>query len=136
MLAAMDVSELMAAPVVKTSARETLCGAAARMRDHGIGALAVVDEDDELVGIVTERDLLRAMADGRPPRTTPVEWYLSPVPVTIAPDADCAAAARLMVQHEIRHVPVTRRGRPVGMLSARDLLLVEAWRREVAAAAT
>jgi CBS domain-containing protein len=134
MLAAMDVSELMTAPVVRATARDTLCGAAARMRDHGIGALAVVDEDGELIGVVTERDLLRAMADGRPPRTTPVEWYTSRAPVTIEPDADSSTAARLMVQHEIRHLPVTRDGRPVGMLSARDLLLVEAWRREVAAA--
>jgi CBS domain-containing protein len=134
MLAAMDVSELMTAPVVKTTARDSLCGAAARMRDHGIGALAVVDDAGVLAGIVTERDMLRATADGRPPRTTPVEWYMSRVPVTIEPDTDCAAAARLMVQHEVRHLPVTRDGRPVGMLSARDLLLVEAWRREVAAA--
>jgi CBS domain-containing protein len=59
---------------------------------------------------------------------------MSRVPVTIEPDTDCAAAARLMVQHEVRHLPVTLNGRPVGMLSARDLLLVEAWRREVAAA--
>jgi CBS domain-containing protein len=129
----MIVSELMRTPVVTTRARETLCGAAARMRDHGIGALAIVDGADRLLGIVTERDLLRAMADGRPPRTTPVEWYASLAPVTVEPDADCATAARLMVRHEIRHVPVTRGGRVVGMLSARDLLLVEAWRREAAA---
>lgn len=129
----MEVSELMRTPVVTTTGQTTLCAAASRMRDHGIGALAVIDDGGDLIGVVTERDLLRAMADGRAPRLTPVEWYASRLPVTIGPDADCSAAARLMVRHEIRHLPVTRAGRPVGMLSARDLLLVEAWRRELAA---
>ena len=130
----MEVSEMMRSPVITTTGHTTLCAAAARMRDHGIGALAVVDSDGDLVGVLTERDLLRAMADGRVPRLTPVEWYTSRLPVTIGPEADCSAAARLMVRHEIRHLPVTRDARPVGMLAARDLLLVEAWSREVAAA--
>jgi CBS domain-containing protein len=130
----MDVSELMRTPVVTTTGEATLCAAATRMRDHGIGALAVVDRDGDLVGVLTERDLLRAMADGRAPRVTPVEWYATRLPVTIGPNADCSAAARLMVRHEIRHLPVAVAGRPVGMLAARDLLLVEAWRREAAAA--
>jgi CBS domain-containing protein len=129
-----EVSELMRTPVVTTTGHTTLCAAAARMRDHGIGALAVVDDDGALAGIITERDLVRAVADGRTPRVTPVEWYASPLPATIGPDADCSAAARIMVRHQVRHLPVTRAGRPVGMLAARDLLLVEAWSREVAAA--
>jgi CBS domain-containing protein len=130
----MDVSELMERHVVRTTAGETLCGAATLMRDHEIGALVVVDEDDQLVGIVTERDLLRAAADGRGPRETRVGRYMSRVPATIEPDTECAAAARLMAQLGVRHLPVTHDHRPVGMLAARDLLLVEAWRREAEAA--
>lgn len=129
----MDVSELMQTPAVTTSARETLSSAAARMYEYGIDALAVVDGADEVLGIVTTRDLLRAMADERVPATTPVEWYTSQLPVTIEPDADCAAAARLMERHGIRHLPVTRSGRVVGMLSQRDLLLVEAQQWEATA---
>jgi CBS domain-containing protein len=129
----MDVSELMQTPAVTTTARETLSSAAARMYEYGIDALAVVNGADEVLGIVTERDMLRAMADGRTPTTTPVELYTSHLPVTIEPDADCAAAARLMERHGIRHLPVTRDGRAVGMLSARDLQLVEAHQWEAAA---
>ena len=129
----MEVRELMQTPVVGARAHETLRAAAARMWDHGIGALAVVDDGGRLLGIVTERDLLHAMADGRAPGSTPVAGYMSRPPVAVEPEADCAAAARLMVRHGIRHLPVTRAGRPVGMVTARDLLLVEAW-REVAAA--
>jgi CBS domain-containing protein len=129
----MDVNELMQTPVVTTTARETLSSAAARMYEYGIDALAVVNGSDEVLGIVTGRDLLRAMADGRTPTTTPVEWYTSRLPVTIEPDVDSAAAARLMELHGIRHLPVTHDGRAVGMLSQRDLLLVEARQGEAAA---
>lgn len=129
----MDVSELMQTPPVTTTARETLASAAARMYEYGIDALAVVNGADEVLGIVTERDLVRAMADGRAPTTTPVEWYTTSLPVTIEPDADCAAAARLMERHGIRHLPVTHGGRAVGMLSQRDLLLVEARQWEAVA---
>jgi len=132
-VSSMDVSELMQTPAVKTTGRETLSSVAARMYEYGIGALAVVNGADEVLGIVTERDLLRAMAEGRGPTTTPVEWYTSRLAVTIEPDADCAAAARLMERHGIRHLPVTRAGRAVGMLSLRDLLLVEARQWEAAA---
>src|SRR5215471_6436123 len=122
----MDVSELMQTPAVTTTVRETLSSAAARMYEYGIDALAVVNGADEVLGIITERDMLRAMADGRTPTTTPVELYTSSLPVTIEPDADCAAAARLMERHGIPHLPVTRDGQAVGMLSARDLQRVEA----------
>jgi CBS domain-containing protein len=130
----MDVSELMQTPAVTTTARETLSSAAARMYEYGVDALAVVNGVDEVLGIVTGRDLLRAMADGRSPSTTPIEWYTSPLAVTIEPDVDCAAAERLMERHGIRHLPVTRDGHAVGMLSQRDLLLVEARQWEAAAA--
>ena len=128
----MDVSELMQTPAVTTTVRETLSSAAARMYEYGIDALAVVNGADEVLGIVTERDLLRAIADGRSPTTTPIEWYTSSLAVTIGPDADCAAAARLMERHGIRHLPVTRDGQAVGMLSARDLQRVEALQWEAA----
>jgi CBS domain-containing protein len=125
----MRMTDLMQPRVLRTFPEESVAAAAARMRDHGIGALAVVDEDQNLVGIVTERDLLCAIADGRAPRFTAVERYMSRVPVAVAPDTDSATAARLMVEHEIRHLPVTVGERVVGMVSARDLLLVEAWSR-------
>lgn len=128
-LSGMRVAALMQVRVMRATANESIAEAAARMRDHGIGALAVVDSGDDLVGIITERDLLCAVADGRLPDATPVERYMSRAPVTVAPDADCASAARLMTRYEIRHLPVTAGERVVGMLSARDLLLIEAWSR-------
>jgi signal-transduction protein with cAMP-binding, CBS, and nucleotidyltransferase domain len=129
----MEVREVMHTPAVTTTARETLSSAAARMLEYGISALAVVDDDGTLSGIVTERDLLRAMVDGCSPRSASVTRYLSRPPVTVEPETDGAVAARLMAQFAVRHLPVCRAGRPVGMLAARDLLLVDVWSHDAAA---
>lgn len=123
----------MHAPVVTTTARDTLSGAAARMLEYGISALAVVDDDGTLAGIVTERDMLRAMSDGGSPRSTVVARYFSRPPLTIEPETDSAVAARLMAQYAVRHLPVCVAGRPVGMLAAQDLVLVEAWSHDTPA---
>jgi len=122
----MRVSELMQKEVWQTFPEESLADAAARMRDHGVGSLAVTDGDD-LVGILTERDLLWAMADGAAPNVTRVATYLSAPAVVAAPDTDLVEAGRLMVQHDVRHLPVVAAGQLVGMISARDLLVAEAW---------
>ena len=122
----MRVSELMQPEIWQTYPDESLADAAIRMRDHGVGSLAVVDGDD-LLGILTERDLLRAMADGAAPNVTRVAAYMSTNPVVASPDADVVAASRMMVEHDVRHLPVVAAGQLKGMVSARDLLIVEAW---------
>ena len=121
----MRMNELMQSEVWETFPEESLADAAARMRDHGVGSLAVIDGDD-LLGIVTERDVLRAVAESAPPRVTNVKEYMTFLPVVAEPTTDAATAARLMVQHDIRHLPIVVGRRLVGMVSARDLLLVEA----------
>ena len=127
----MRLRQLMQPTVLETFREECLADAAGRMRDHGVGALLVM-EDEELVGIITERDLLRAMAEGLAPRVTPVSAFMSPTPVTAGPDDDVATAARLMVEHEIRHLPITEGDRVLGVVSARDVLVAEQWPQEPA----
>ncbi len=125
----MRVSELMQPEVWLTFPEESLADAAIRMRDHGVGSLAVLD-GDELAGILTERDLLRAMADGAAPHVTRVGTYMSAPAVVASPEADIAAALHLMVEHDVRHLPVVAAGQLKGMVSARDLLVVEAGAHE------
>ena len=125
MIKSMRVKELMQPEVWDTFPEESLADAAARMRDHGVGSLPVIDGDD-LVGILTERDVLRAVAENRPPNITPVSALMSSLPVVASPGTDTTAAARLMVEHDIRHLPVVAGRKVVGMISARDLLVLEA----------
>ena len=112
---------LTAAPP-STSVRE----AARLMKQTHVGALLVV-EHGHLVGIFTERDALdRVLAEGLNPETTSLATVMTHNPTTIHPDQPFVAALHLMYEHGFRHVPVAEHGRPLGMVSARDALELEA----------
>jgi CBS domain-containing protein len=124
----MLVRELMRPEVWDTFPEESVADAAERMRDHGVGSLPVV-EGQELLGILTERDVLRAVADGAPLRVTPVSAYMTAGAVVASSNTDAASAVQLMVQHDVRHLPIVEGGKLVGMVSARDLLAFDASRQ-------
>ena len=86
-----------------------------------------VFEGQHLVGIITERDLTAAVAEGADPVTTPVSDYMTPAPEVLGPDNELADAAHLMLELGIRHLPVVRSGRLVGVLSMRDVLNDDAY---------
>ena len=120
------VHELMAKSIVSGDPRHSLVEAAAQMRAHRISALAVLD-GEAIVGIITERDLLRSIADGRDPEATHISQYMTHSPRTIEDAELVAKAAEIMVKHRVRHLPVTNNGRLIGFLSARDLLALTPW---------
>jgi CBS domain-containing protein len=100
---------------------ESLVDAADRMRWYAVGALPVY-EHRALVGIVTERDVTAAVADGVNPAQTLVRDRMTPAPATVGPEDELADAARIMAELGVRHLPVVAGGRLVGMLSIRDLV--------------
>lgn len=120
------VRELMAKSVVCCDPRQSLGDAAARMRANRISALAVLD-GQAIVGIFSERDLLRAIADGRDPEATHISEYMTQSPRTIEAGELVAKAAEVMVKHRVRHLPVTDAGRLIGFLSARDVVALTPW---------
>jgi CBS domain-containing protein len=108
--------------LITTQPDDTLVDATGQMNCHQIGALPVYEER-RLIGIVTERDLTAALAEGADPATTRVVEYMTEQPVTVAPDDDLEVAARRMVELGVRHLPVVDGNRLVGVLSMRDLLV-------------
>jgi CBS domain-containing protein len=108
-------------PLLTAEVDDSLAEAAGRMQWHAVGALPVY-ERHALVGIVTERDVTAAVADGIDPLATPVSAYMTPSPATVRPDDDLVVAVRRMAELGVRHLPVLEEGRLVGMLSMRDLL--------------
>ena len=122
----MKVGEICSRPLLTASPLDRLADVAARMLDEGVGAMGVVT-DGQLVGIVTEHDVLRAVVDGPGARVSEVSRYMSRRIVTATADEDASEAALRMVQRHTRHLPVLDGGRFAGMLSARDLLRIEGW---------
>lgn len=114
------IASLVGAEVVQVPGAATLQEVAARMAEDGISAVGV--GDDELVGVITERDVVRAVAEGRDPSTPAAELAETEL-VWTDPDSTISEVAEEMMTHWIRHVFVGRPGELVGIVSMRDLLV-------------
>jgi CBS domain-containing protein len=101
---------------------DSLTVAAQRMRDLGVGSLPICGEDDQLAGMVTDRDIVtRCIAEGGDPSSTKVDAVAGGRPVTIGADDDIEEALRTMVSFDVRRLPVIDGQRLVGMLSQADI---------------
>lgn len=111
------VRDLMTGPPVAVRPDQSIAHAAQSMRTHDVGDLVVI-ADKTLRGLITDRDIVvRAVAEGREPHTTPVGDVCSEDLVTVGPDDDADAAVRTMRDYSVRRVPVVADGRCVGVLS-------------------
>lgn len=115
------VRELLGGEVDTCPPHLSMVAAARRMIDEDIGSLAVVDAG-ELVGIVTERDVLRAVADEKLGRRSKVAEVMTPRPDSLEPDVDVQEASEWMMAAGYRHLPVTDSGELIGMVSIKDLM--------------
>lgn len=113
------VGEIMTPDVLAVGPATSLVDAAGRMHERRVGAV-VVTESDRLVGILTERDLLGAVATGGVGGT--VGDAMTRGPDTIGPDETAGHAAALMIHGGFRHLPVVDGDGVVGMVSIRDLV--------------
>jgi len=114
------VSEIMTEAAVTDRPDDTLHEAARKMWEQQTGSLLVMD-GDELLGIITERDVLKAVATGRPLDETRVSDAMTKEVETVPPAMTLRDAAALMADKWIRHLPVVERGTVVGIISQRDL---------------
>ncbi|MQA88568.1 MAG: CBS domain-containing protein [Streptosporangiales bacterium] len=116
----MHVSDIMTEASITDTPSDTLRAAAERMWAQQTGSLLVMD-NGRLVGIITERDLLRAVARGIDLDTTRIRDVMTTDLVTAWPDSPLRDAAREMAHRWIRHLPVVEGDRIVGVVSMRDV---------------
>jgi CBS domain-containing protein len=116
------VAEHMSRDLLTVASSIALAEAARAMHGRGVGAVLVV-EDGRLTGILTERDMLRAVATGHQP-DEPVSEWMTHHPETIESTDTTEHAAVLMIHGGFRHLPVVDGGELVGILSLRDLMRV------------
>ena len=114
--------EHMSSDLLSVSPGDSLSEVAQRMVDRDVGAVLVMD-GSELSGILTERDVLRAVAAGIQEQTVVSDW-MTRDPETMGPDDTTQHAAVLMIHGGFRHLPLVEGSDVVGMLSIRDLMRV------------
>ena len=117
----MPIVDVMSARLVQVEPGATVREAARRMTEEGVGSVAVCD-GSRLAGIFTERDVLRLAAAGADLDDTSVEDEMTRTVATVSADDDIVAAARLMGERRIRHLPVVQGENLLGMVGIRDVL--------------
>jgi CBS domain-containing protein len=116
----MRVSDAMSRELNRTGPETTIAEAASLMSQRGVGS-ALVCRGDRLLGIFTERDILRAVSHDASAMGDSLEHWMTRKPLTVAPDTDLDEALKIMVEGHFRHLPVQEEGQLVGMLSMRDI---------------
>lgn len=120
----MKVSDLMTRDVITIDGRQTLVEAARLMWDYDCGILPVVSANGEIRGMITDRDICRALTKGRPATRIPVREIASFKVYVTTPDADIETALQTMKAHRVRRLPVVDAGGHLqGLLSIDDAIL-------------
>jgi len=119
----MAVADVMAFRVVKVSPEDPVRVAISRMLEENVGSVAVC-EGERLVGIFTERDVLRLTAEGPRFDEVRVGDVMTRQLVTLSPNDDILDAARLMGERKIRHLPVLEGENLLGMVGIREVVRV------------
>ena len=125
MLARMaTLGEVMTKDVLSVAPEDTIGEAAQKMTDQGVGAV-VVSDFGRMIGILSERDIMRAVADRIHSSEARVREWMTPDPITMTEDASIEEAGETMVERGFRHIPVVAGERAIGIVSIRD---VAEWR--------
>ena len=111
----------MARAVVSVAPEDTLGEAAQKMVDDGVGSAVVLDHG-RLIGILTERDLLKAAAGRVHTSEARVREWMTEEPITASSETTVEDAVRTMLEHGFRHLPVVEAGRTVGVVSLREVV--------------
>ena len=116
------VTEVMNTSVLTVEPSASIGEAAEKMIEAGVGAVVVMEDMVRIVGIITERDLMRAVAQRARAAEARVRQWMTESVVTIEPETEIKDAAKMMFEKNFRHLPVVNKdGRLMGIASLRRL---------------
>jgi CBS domain-containing protein len=120
---AKSIRDLMTSDPKAVEPDKPVTEAAKVMKQEDVGIVPIVDDQNRLVGTVTDRDItLRVVAEGKDPQSTTVGEIASQNVVTVDPQQDLDEALRLMAQHQVRRLPVVEEdGKLVGIVAQADV---------------
>lgn len=119
------IADVMTRRVLTVGPTTTVAEAATVMGERGAGSALVMD-GDRLVGIFTERDIVKALGQHFDAAAHPVSGWMTRDPFTAPPDMTVRDALNTMLERGFRHLPVVEEGRVAGVVSIRDLSAAEA----------
>jgi CBS domain-containing protein len=114
------LGEIMSREVLTVAPEDTIGEAAAKMTERGVGAV-VVSDFGRMIGILSERDIMRAVAGRVHSSEARVREWMTPEPITAREDTSVEEAGHTMLEHGFRHLPVVEGERAVGIVSIRDV---------------
>jgi CBS domain-containing protein len=114
------IADVMSLRVVTVKPEESVGLAIARMLEENVGAVAVC-EGSRLVGIFTERDVLRLAGENSELQELKIGDVMTRAVLTVSPDDDVLGAAMVMAERRIRHLPVVQDGHVMGIVGIRDV---------------
>ena len=126
------IAKLIERSCVTTRADCPLDDLIAILAKRRIGTVVVVDRDHQVIGIVSERDIIRHLSTGGTTADTLTKNIMTSKVITVENNVTSAQLMQLMTEHRIRHVPITRDGKLVGIVSIGDVVkrLLEKYEQE------
>ena len=115
-----DVREIMKKDVVSLGVNDTISNALKTMIEKNIGGIPIIDDDNVVVGIVSERDFVRTVADITTSKT--IKEYMSNKVVTASPDISVGEATRTMIEKGFRRIPIVKEDILLGIITASDIM--------------
>lgn len=117
------VKDIMTTKIETIRASDTAKDAANKMMDKNVSSLLVLDGNDYIVGIVTERDIVRGVCThDRNSKDFKIHHVMSSPVLSIDPDSPAEAAANIMLQKKIRHLVIKDGDKPVGIITATNFI--------------
>ena len=118
----MKVKECMCSNVTCVNPNATVCDVAKIMMNNHVGCVPVCDETKNVVGLVTDRDLiLRSIACDKDVKTTPISEVMTTKVYNISPDAEVAEASKIMCDCQVKRIPVVENDTIVGIITLGDI---------------
>ena len=120
----LSVRSIMTQDVVTIRPEAPIYEAMTLLTRHEVSGLPVVEEDSTLVGILTEKDLLRLLLDMDVGVRDTVEHYMTKNVVSFSEDDSAITICQFFIRNPIRRVPITKNGKLIGVVSRRDIILL------------
>ena len=115
------VREIMQRPVLATTSRASVRDIATQLVGNGFSGMPVTERDGTIVGVITEADIIKALVDAKPLETLTAWDIMSKDPTTVDVETPLEEVTKILQEHHIVRVPVTDRGKLVGIISRSDV---------------